>query len=288
MHVEAPAKINLTLHVVGRRADGYHELRSLMVPISLYDRVSMRVLPAARNSVTCSVSGPERVPGGRNNLAARAALSLLEETGICARVELHLYKRIPAGAGLGGGSSDAAAVLRTLQRILGVRLQRTRLTGLGASLGADVPFFLGGRPAWASGIGEQLQVVKGLPRMALVVAVPRVRIATAWAFEHALGGLTSRKKVPTLAHLSLRDLAQGRGLHNDFESGVSSAEPEVGRVARRLTEVGARATVLSGTGSAVVGVFDDTKAAHEACRQFRAPDKAFAVDILRRAPALSM
>ena len=284
---DVPAKVNLTLYVVGRRADGYHELRSVMAPIGLFDRLTIRAKPASRTSVTCAVTGPERVPGGKDNLAARAALRLLDAAGISARVELAVHKRIPVGAGLGGGSSDAATVLRGLQAIVGLRMGRAKMVALAASIGADVPFFLGCRPSWAAGIGEQLTALTGFPDMHLVVAIPQARISTVWAFRNALGSLTSGKKAPSLANLSLRRLAQGQGLHNDFEAGIRRTQAEVVRVFDTLEDLGARATVLSGTGSAVVGVFASAAEADQASRQFRRPDKAFAVGILRRAPAPS-
>jgi 4-diphosphocytidyl-2-C-methyl-D-erythritol kinase len=284
----APAKVNLTLHVLGRRADGYHDIDSVMVPISLYDRVEIRVA-AGRRAVACRVTGPQRVAGGPTNLAARAAASVLDELGVSARVQIVLEKRIPAGAGLGGGSSDAAAVLRALPPMLGRKLAGGRLARIARGIGADVPFFLSCRPARATGIGESLEPLPSFPRADLVVVVPTARVETAWAYRHALGwprGLTSgatdrtrRRRLPRSVK-SLRSL-----VFNDFERGVGRVVPDIERLARRLRSGGAVATVMSGTGSAVVGIFESAERVRSIAEAFSAPDLAFAVRIIARRPA---
>lgn len=289
----APAKVNLILHVVGRRRDGYHLLETLMVPVSLSDEIDIRVGASKRGraNVTCRVSGPAKVPGGPTNLASRAARRVLEELGVSAHVALHLRKYVPAGAGLGGGSSDAAAVLDALPRLLGRRIRRDRLREMAAGLGADVPFFLDCRPAWATGVGETLQPIAAFPRLDLVVVVPRRRVETAWAYANALpplAELTTRKRGrdgaaglrPSAKSLSLR-------VSNDFEHGVAAAVPDVARLKRRLEALGARAAVMSGSGSAVVGIFASRAEAEQAAGKFRSPDMAVAVQVLRRRPVRS-
>ena len=186
--VLAPAKINLMLRVVGRRTAGYHLLETLMVPTSWCDEIDIRVEPTStgRSKVSCRSSGRERVEPGASNLAAKAASVLLVELDAAAEVTIYLDKRIPVGAGLGGGSSDAAAVLRVLPRLLGRRIERERLHELATTLGADVPFFLDCRAAWASGIGDVLAPIPAFPRLDLVIVVPEQRVATAWAYANAL------------------------------------------------------------------------------------------------------
>jgi 4-diphosphocytidyl-2-C-methyl-D-erythritol kinase len=289
--VLAPAKVNLILRVVGRRPDGYHLIESLMVPVSLCDDLEIRVRSpwAARTTVTCRVCGPAKVRGGATNLAARAARKVLEELGASARVSIRIHKRVPAGAGLGGGSSDAAAVLTALPPLLGRRIPRDRLRAMAAGLGADVPFFLDCRPAWASGIGDVLAPVASFPRLDLVVVVPRRRVETGWAYANALppvSRLTTRKRGRRRA-LGLRASAKSLSFRvsNDFEHGVSAAVPDVARLRRRLEEQGARAVVMSGSGSAVVGIFASRAEAEKAAGMFRSPDKAAAVRVLRRRPA---
>jgi 4-diphosphocytidyl-2-C-methyl-D-erythritol kinase len=289
--ISAPAKVNLILRVVGRRPDGYHLLESLMVPVSLTDDLEIRVRRSTGtgSSVTCRVSGPAKVPGGQANLATRAANEVLEELGASARVAIRLYKRIPAGAGLGGGSSDAAAVLSALPPMLGRRIPSDRLRTIAASLGADVPFFLDCRPAWATGIGDVLEPVSSFPRLDLVIVVPRRRVETAWAYANALpaiGRLTTRKRGRSRAR-GLRAGAKSLSFRvsNDFEHGVSAAVPDVLRLRRSLEALGAQAVVMSGSGSAVVGIFASRAEAAEAAEAFRSPDTAAAVQVLRRRPA---
>jgi 4-diphosphocytidyl-2-C-methyl-D-erythritol kinase len=288
--IVAPAKVNLVLHVVGLRPDGYHLLETLMAPVSLCDEIEIRasVSKTRRSNITCRVSGPAKVPGGPANLASRAALRVLDELGVGARVSIRLRKRVPAGAGLGGGSSDAAAVLVALPGLLGRRIRRDRLTEIAAELGADVPFFLDCRPAWATGIGEVLRPFASFPRLHLVVAVPRQRVETAWAYAHALPPLvelTTRKRGRTTA-AGLRATAKSLSsrVSNDFEHGVSAAVPDVVRLRRRLESLGARAVVMSGSGSAVVGIFASRVEAEQAAKKFRSPDMAVAARVLRRRP----
>lgn len=288
----APAKVNLVLRIVGRRPDGYHLLESLMVPVSWCDRVAIRAI-ARRSSpsrISCRVGGPHKVAGGAGNLAARAARAVLAELGIHADVKIALRKEIPSGAGLGGGSSDAAAVLRGLPTALGGRLTREQLISIALGLGADVPFFLDCRPAWAEGIGEKLRPVSGFPDVNLVVAVPRRRVSTAWAYRNALPPLCElaarnrRRRPHRVLHASVESLSSL--VFNDFEARVEAAVADVGRLKKTLMERGARATVLSGSGSAVVGIFSSRPEAEEAARRFRPSDTAIAVRTVRRRPSM--
>ncbi len=283
--VRAPAKVNLIFRVVGRRSDGYHLIESLMVPVSIYDELEIAVRPGVPR-VACRVVGPSEVKGGPMNLAAQAARRVLAELNARAAVEIKLRKRIPAGAGLGGGSSDAAAVLRVLPRLLGRRLGQARLLELGAALGADVPFFVFGRPAVARGIGEQLEPVADFPPLALLVTVPPARVPTAWAYARALGSLTSKKRRNTRA-LRPRPTLAGivAALHNDFQAGVGRAFDDVPRLVSTLRGLGARGVVMSGSGSAVVGVFESLRKAREAAEAIAPPDLAFVARVLRGRPA---
>src|SRR3954462_15119471 len=153
MRIRAPAKVNLSLRVVGRRRDGYHLIDTIMVPVDLYDEIEItRGKPGAKLTVACD---DPRVPAGRRNLVYLAAELLLGEAAKRQPLDIYIRKRIPIGAGLGGGSSDAAAALVGLNRLLRLKKSRRELLALGAKLGADVPFFIVGRPARARGIGER-------------------------------------------------------------------------------------------------------------------------------------
>jgi 4-diphosphocytidyl-2-C-methyl-D-erythritol kinase len=284
VEVLAPAKVNLSLRIVGRRADGYHELDSLMFAVSLHDRLRIEAAPAARRTVSCRVSGPEKVAGGGTNLAARAAGVVLDHLGVEARVAIALRKEVPFGAGLGGGSSDAAAVLRVLPGLLGRRIPSRDLARLAVGLGADVPFFLACAPARARGIGEKLSPLAGVPRGGLVIAVPDQRVETAWAYRHALPRLTSGGAASSTRPLP-RSLDAVEGwFFNHFQPGVEKAFPSVARTRKVLEEAGARATVLSGSGSAMVASFATAASAEAAAAGYEGPGRAWAVRFLRRAP----
>jgi len=286
--VAAPAKVNLTLRVVGRRGDGYHLVETLMVPTSLCDTVRLRAGPASlRTRVTCHVLGRERVPTGPSNLAVRAAHAVLDSLGTHAEVAIELAKRIPVGAGLGGGSADAGAVLRALPRLLGRRLAPATVHDLAASLGADVAFCVTCRPAIGRGIGDELEPVPGLPRLHLAIVVPSARVETRWAYANALKSLTSCRATTTDILSRLKDGRLGELLHNDLQAGVAARVPDVDRLVTALTRAGAQATVMSGSGSAVVGVFASAAAARAAAARFAAPDRAFAAWAVRRRPVAS-
>lgn len=257
-----------------------------MAPVSLCDRLELSIAAADSTNVEAAVTGPEAVSSGPDNLVVRAAHCFLEACQLRATVRIRLEKRIPFGAGLGGGSSDAAAVLRCLDRAFGTKLGGARLAALAMTLGADVPFFIGCRPAWATGIGEVLEPITGFPDLCLVVVVPDRRVETAWAYRNALGRLTSPEQGLNFARLSLPEAAKGQGFFNDFEEGVSRAVPDIGRIRSQLLAAGASSTVLSGSGSAVVGVFETRGRADVAVGGFDSPDQAWAVRLLRRAPLL--
>jgi 4-diphosphocytidyl-2-C-methyl-D-erythritol kinase len=282
--VRAPAKVNLLLRVLGKRRDGYHDLDSLMFAVSMYDELRISAEPARRASVSCTVSGPERVAGGPSNLAARAAAAVLERLGEKARVAVRVRKEIPFGAGLGGGSSDAAAVIRCLPALLGRRLDTASAAALARSLGADVPFFLTCRPARATGIGDILTPVARPPRGSLVIAISPDRVNTAWAYRHALGRLTSGKSASSFRRFprSIDDVEAW--VFNDFQRGVERAVESVRRSRECLEGLGARATVLTGSGCAMVGLFEDSGRAREAAAGYDGPGRAVVARLIRSAP----
>ncbi len=282
--VRAPAKVNLSLRVLGRRADGYHDLDTLMFPVSLYDTLRVSARPARGASVACTVSGPEKVPGGSSNLAARAATGVLERLGVAARVAVHVRKEIPFGAGLGGGSSDAAAVIRCLPGMLGRRLAADSGFDLARSLGADVPFFLACRPARATGIGDVLSPLRRGPRGTLVLVVPDERVNTAWAYRHALPRLTSGRGASNTRAFARRLDAVETWFFNDFQSGVERSVASVRRSRERLEALGARAAVMSGSGSAVAAVFADPASARAAAGRYDGPGKVFVVKVIHGVP----
>ncbi len=265
MKISAPAKINLFLQVVGRRDDGYHELRTLMCCIGLNDTLVLHV-GAARNGFICS--NPD-VPCDESNLAWKAALlfnrTLAAETAIVAQnLSIELIKRIPVGAGLGGGSSDAAAVLKGLNRYYKNPFSDAKLHTLGFSLGADVPFFIHGRPAIATGVGERLESYSQLPPWGVVVVYPGFGLSTAEVFKNLNLGLTKCEKQLRYFPFKYGKFDIARHLCNDLETVAAHRFPVIETIKKELLNQGAIGSLMTGSGSAVFGLFSDPQAAHRA------------------------
>ena len=287
MKIRAPAKVNLRLRVVGKRKDGYHLLDTLMVPVSLYDDIVItkakkdktRQTFSGRLKVTCN---HPLVPQGERNLAYKAAALLMRKSGIDLRLRIHIHKRIPVGAGLGGGSSDAAATMVGLNRLLRLRFSTKELEKLSLSLGADVPFFINARPARARGIGERLTPLGMLRRMWLVILYPGFPVSTAWVYRKLFLKLTKPSANTSINSIPGNTNALRKLLVNDLEVVTMSRYPELGLLKNRLTREGAIGTLMSGTGSSVFGVFNSRQKAEKAFRRLRKIDgpKAFLVRIL--------
>ncbi len=274
----APAKLNLGLRIVGVRADGYHELSSLFVPLDLADEVTVEVAPAERARVTIEVEAaagvPGDVPADSSNLAARAALAFLEAAGLAAAVHIRLEKRIPSPGGLGGGSSDAAAVLRALAAEFPGALAGERLESLGLGLGADVPFFLGPGgegpvPARVEGIGERVAPAPGVPSLAaaLVHAGPPLETARVYAEFDASGASLTGERAPTTMPAPAGWLAAdwlSTLLVNDLEAPATRLAPGIAPLREALAAAGARGVGLSGSGPTLFGIFPDASSASEA------------------------
>jgi len=269
IQLDAPAKVNLGLRVVGRRADGYHELESLFVPLDLADAIALRSERAPETQVELAVDGPAAgAPPGDDNLAARAARAFLARAGIGARVAIRLTKRTPVAAGLGGGSSDAAAVLRGLAEAFPGAVASSALEEIALALGADVPFFLDPRPAWITGIGERRAPVAGMPPLALLLANPGEALATREVFR-AFDALARPRVEPSdpprdLAHELAMDGTLAARLHNDLEEAAVRLCPPIARLRAQLAAAGARAVGMSGSGATLYGVFADRAAAERA------------------------
>lgn len=250
----APAKVNICLRIVGRRADGYHLLDSIFAEIDLVDHITMTVTPRdryadARISVACAYPG---VPNDATNLAARAADALLAACAVGADVDIAIEKHIPPGGGLGGGSSNAAAVLLALQRLLGEPAPADELWLLARELGADVPFFLVGGTALGVGRGDEVIPLPDLPSRELWLVLPAVHVSTAEAFAD-LGELTGKPFDPRILALVQRgELGWEAFAHaaNDFEAAVFRRWPELAALHADLLSTGAVAR-LSGSGAAL-------------------------------------
>ncbi len=268
----APAKVNLGLRITGRRPDGYHRLQSHFVPLDLSDQVAVILDPegAPGTAVTLALEGRrEGVPAGDDNLAVRAARAFLAAGGLERSLAIQLDKWIPVGAGLGGGSSDAGAVLRLLARLLPGAVPADALAELALGLGADVPFFLDPRPARVGGVGEQIEPLAALPSFALVLVNPGVSLSTA-AVYRAYDALAPEATPPdggrALAALpgDLPLEALAAHLENDLEPAALRLCPPIARLRDRLRKVGALAVGMSGSGPTLFGAFPDEAAAEAA------------------------
>ncbi len=253
----APAKLNLDLLVTARRADGRHELDSIVVFCELADRVEL--YPA--EGLSLAVSGPtaETVPAGPDNLVLRAARLLAETARVTAGAAIVLHKEIPVAAGLGGGSADAAATLRGLRRLWGLSLDDERLRDLGLALGADLPVCLWARPARMRGIGERLDPVRGLPDLPLLLVNPGRPLATGPVFRGLSGPFRAAHRSPFRPCPSLVQfavwLAESR---NDLEPPARRLEPEIGGVLEDLAGLsGCLLARMSGSGATCFGLFGD-------------------------------
>lgn len=256
---KAPAKINLCLKVIRKRDDGYHDIVSLMQQVGLFDEL---VFVPTRSGI--KISCPESdLPEDAGNLVYRAAASFYDRTGIRAGIDITLKKRIPTGAGLGGGSSDAATTLLTLNEMNDLPLTTEELLQLGESLGADVPFFVFGKTAWAAGKGEILTHGPTLFPFWVVMINPGFHVSTKEVYQGLNLGLTKKVinySIPCFS--SVKDVAAG--LVNDLEQVTMARHPVLGQIKAFLLENGALGSSMSGSGPTVFGLFSDRDAAGQA------------------------
>jgi len=265
VYVQANAKINLTLDVLGKRQDGYHNIRSVMQSISLNDRISLTKTPG-NISVHC---GNPKVPCNSDNLVCRAALALKEATGVTSGVHIELRKGIPVAAGLGGGSADAAAVLRGLNVLWNTGLNDNELRQIGKNIGADVPFCLMGGTALAEGIGEILTPLKPLPRMYLVLFKPEFGVSTADVYrahdrtQASLAHEVPKESTPAvLSGIDNGDLeAVIAGIGNMLQNTTTVLYPEVQKIIDRLVDRGVKKALMCGSGPTVCAIVSDQEAA---------------------------
>ncbi|MEN6331582.1 MAG: 4-(cytidine 5'-diphospho)-2-C-methyl-D-erythritol kinase [Smithella sp.] len=248
----APAKINLFLRVLGKRPDGYHDIFSLMQKITLFDELTF--LPRSEGIVLkCPNSN---LPISKDNLVFRAAESVFSYAGYSSGIEITLTKNIPVAAGLGGGSSDAATTLLALNEMCQLGLTKAELMKLGAKLGADVPFFIFGDSAFASGIGDQLTVWENPLKLNIVLINPFFPLSTKLVYESLNLRLTKGQinySIPRISALS--DIT--REIHNDLETASLKMHPGLAELKQLLLRHGALSAMMSGSGPTVFGIFTD-------------------------------
>ncbi len=271
--VLAPAKLNLGLRILDRRPDGYHEIETVFVPLRLFDELEIEQSDEPGIRLECD--DPSLPVDGRN-LAVRAAERTCAALGLEPALALRLRKRIPVAAGLGGGSSDAAAAMLGIEALSGRPLDPGVRAQLARGLGADIPFFLEPRPAVGRGVGERLEPIPDVPELAWLLVQLPFGISTAEAYASASRELTLPRRGSSIAAL-LGPSGVVRSPENDLEAFAMRRHPEIEQARRALLEEGARVAGMSGSGPTVYGLFDGSQAARAAAARAKLPEGAQAI-----------
>ena len=269
LRMPSHAKINLGLYVLGKRPDGYHDIWTIFQELEFHDVLYFTKRDAP---LTLTTNHPT-LPVGDENLVCRAARAFAQKTGCPTQLAIHLEKQIPLGAGLGGGSSNAAAALCGLNQLFQVGASREELAALGATLGSDVPFFLHGGTAIGTGRGEQIEPLPDLPPCWILLINPRIHVSSAWAYKNInlkLTNFPTKNSVFSQQHNAVTDAL--RTLENMLEEPVISHYPIIASIKNLLLEEGAEWASMSGSGSTVFGVFKEKELAEQALRQIERPD----------------
>jgi 4-diphosphocytidyl-2-C-methyl-D-erythritol kinase len=280
VRLPAFAKINLDLRVIGKRPDGYHELRTIFQTISLHDTLELTI--TREPGITLAIKNSD-LPAGPENLVYRAIAAMQQELNLTSGVHAELDKVIPVARGLGGGSSDAASAMIAMLRLTRQKVPLARLIAIAASLGADVPFFLFGGRALAVNRGDEIYPLPDLPRRSVVVVSPRdIGVSTREAYQWVSEQLTKRPEPPSIVEFcALCWSRQQQPLINDFEGPVFSRYPRLGEIQAGLLKRGAADAALAGSGSAVFGLFQNPARARRSARSFP-EDSVFAVKTITR------
>ncbi|PHV69373.1 4-(cytidine 5'-diphospho)-2-C-methyl-D-erythritol kinase [Sporanaerobium hydrogeniformans] len=263
------AKINLTLDVVGKRENGYHDLQMIMQSISLYDTLYIRKIKAQGVRLSSNYAW---LPTNEKNIAYRAAELFFEETGIQGGVAIEITKRIPVGAGLAGGSTDAAATLIGLNKLFGTKLTKASLMEIGLKLGADVPFCILKGTALAEGIGEELTPLSPMPYVPLVIVKPPFSVSTAAVYKNLdYKSLEKHPNTPQMIkHIENGNIqAIANEMVNVLETVTIPMHPVIEEIKAKLMKEGALGAMMSGSGSAVFGIFETKEAAVRAANYFK-------------------
>jgi len=253
--VRAPAKVNLFLEVLARRADGYHEIATLMVAVNLFDTLEIRELPAGKIDLYCDQPA---LSTGDDNLVQKAAQALSTTAGFRGGAAIHLQKRIPMAAGLGGGSADAAAALMGLNELWKLGLSTTQLSSIGSRLGSDVPFFLSANAAWCTGRGDNVRPVPVAKQIWLVLVCPASGCSTAEVYRRVRIPAQPREGSSVVEALQTGDVGEmGKRLHNRLEEAASALAPELALWKERLASLNPAGTLMTGSGSTVFALCRD-------------------------------
>lgn len=269
MRLQAFAKINLGLDVLGKREDGYHEVRMIMQTIRMYDQLDMRKSVEPGIHLT---TNKKYIPVDENNLVWRAAKLMMDTCGIIEGVSIHLHKVIPVAAGMAGGSSDAAATLVGMNRLFHCGLSKEKLMELGVQIGADVPYCVLRGTALAQGIGEKLTVLPPMPDCWILIGKPGISVSTKYVYttldlntDTVHPDIDGMKKA--LEDGNLYDITERMG--NVLQDVTIPAYPEVERIKEQMKALGAVNAMMSGSGPTVFGIFDNEEKAQKACQKLR-------------------
>lgn len=260
----SPAKLNIRLEILSKRKDGYHDLRLLNTPISLCDHLKVHLV---EKGIRVTAHDDPSVPSGEENIAHHACKEILAYSNKNIGVEIDIFKKIPAAAGLGGGSSNAATVLIALNQMLKIGLSKEKLMRIGLKLGSDVPFFLFGGAAIVAGIGEKLHRVKTVPKFHALLVVPRLEVSTAWAYREYRGASKHPLEELPTSYRTKKALCQV--MLNNLESVTQKRYPVVQKIKQTLLHHKAIAAQMSGSGPSVFGIYASDIAAKAAYEQFR-------------------
>ena len=263
LHFKSHAKVNLRLEILNRREDGYHELRTLFQKISLHDTLRFSLKKEKGISI---VADHPKLPLGKKNLVYKATQSMFKVCGYRGGVHIEIEKKIPLGAGLGGGSSNAATTLMALNQLLGTNLSQKELMKMGLGIGADVPFFFLKGAAIGSGIGERLKKEE-LPRLWYVLIYPNFEVSTRWAYQHFV--LTNRQFHFNLHRFLRTPEGISRILLNHLEEVVSKSYPQISLMKEYLLSAGALGALMTGSGPTVFGVFPEAESAAKGYEKIR-------------------
>ncbi len=246
------SKVNIGLKILNRRADGYHNIHTVFQEIDFHDNIIIK----KRNSGCCFISNVDWLDNDESNLCVKAWQCLVDRFDI-AGIDIELQKNIPPGSGLGGGSSNAACVLKGLSQLYNLNISSNDLLRIGSSIGADVPFFIQGGCQIGSGIGDQLVKVDYPIKNTFLLVMPKIHIDTKTAFKKLKKILDYNREEVNFANFIEKDKFLFKFFENDFETIIFPAYPEIGIIKKKLLNYGAFFSSLSGTGSTVYGVFDD-------------------------------
>lgn len=276
LSLKSYAKVNLFLEVLGKRSDGYHEIESLIQEISLCDNILLE--DRLRGITILCPNKKVNIPSNHNNLAYKAANLLMAKFSIKKGISITIDKKIPVGSGLGGGSSNAASVLKGLNQLWDIGLKNAQLQELGAEIGSDVPFFINGKTALVKGRGVKIHTCFTMPKIWLVLAIPNVSVSTKWAYGRLDRELTKNinsAKLPRLKKLQVKDIMNS--LFNRLEGVVFKEYPLIKVIKEKMIDCGASGALMSGTGSAVFGIASSKDNAYKIAKKISNDPKLEAV-----------